>query len=310
MSNILIIKHGSLGDLIQANGAIQDIKNSHKNSKVLLLTSRPYLEFMSGCPYLDGVILDKRLPRWNILYLFDLKRLLEKYNFSHVFDLQNSRRTKFYKKYLLKQPVWSSSETSLEEGEKLSDFNNNSVLDRMEKQLQKSNVNIKNTKNIDLDWSIKDISRYLKQYTNGDYILIFPFCSKKHIKKKWPYFLELIIKIKEIYKNKYPVLVAPGPGEILEAKKLKAKVVLDNNKPVKLNFLISLINSAKYIVSNDTGPAHICSHLNKRGLALFGSHTTAKKVNIGNSNFKTITVNQLSDLKVNEVINKIKNDLE
>ena len=54
----------------------------------------------------------------------------------------------------------------------------------------------------------------------------------------------------------------------------------------------------------------IFAHLNKRGLALFGSHTTAKKVNIGNSNFKTITVNQLSDLKVNEVINKIKNDLE
>ncbi len=26
MSNILIIKHGSLGDLIQANGAIKDIK--------------------------------------------------------------------------------------------------------------------------------------------------------------------------------------------------------------------------------------------------------------------------------------------
>ena len=28
MSNILIIKHGSLGDLIQANGAIKDIKNA------------------------------------------------------------------------------------------------------------------------------------------------------------------------------------------------------------------------------------------------------------------------------------------
>ena len=95
MSNILIIKHGSLGDLIQANGAIQDIKNSFKNSKVLLLTSRGYLEFMSGCPYIDGVILDKRLPRWNLFYLFNLKKLLLKYNFSHVFDLQNSKRTKF-----------------------------------------------------------------------------------------------------------------------------------------------------------------------------------------------------------------------
>ena len=99
---------------------------------------------MSSCPYIDGVILDKRLPRWNLLYLKDLKTLLEKYEFSHVFDLQNSNRTKFYKKYLLKKPIWSSSETSLEEGEKLSDFNEDSVLNRMVKQLRKSKVTITN----------------------------------------------------------------------------------------------------------------------------------------------------------------------
>ena len=33
MSNILIIKHGSLGDLIQANGAIKDIKNKFPTIK-------------------------------------------------------------------------------------------------------------------------------------------------------------------------------------------------------------------------------------------------------------------------------------
>ena len=310
MSNILIIKHGSLGDLIQANGAIQDIKNSFKTSKVLLLTSRAYLEFMSACPYIDGVILDKRLPRWNLFYLKDLKKLLDKYEFSHVFDLQNSNRTKFYKKYLLKKPIWSSSETSLNDGEKLSDFNEDSVLTRMERQLKKSNVLIKNTQAINLNWSIKDISRNLKQYTNGDYVLLFPFCSKKHVQKKWPYFSELIVKIKESYKNRYPVLVAPGPNEINEGKKLNAKLVLDKNEPVNISFLVSLINSAKYIVSNDTGPAHICSHLNKKGIALFGSHTTAKKVNIGNTNFKTLTVNNLAELKVEEVLSHIKKNLD
>ena len=310
MSNILIIKHGSLGDLIQANGAIQDIKNSFKTSRVLLLTSRAYLEFMSSCPYIDGVILDKRLPRWNLFYLKDLKKLLEKYQFSHVFDLQNSNRTKFYKKYLLKKPVWSSSETSLDDGEKLSDFNEVSVLTRMKKQLEKSNVLIKNTQAINLNWSIKDISRNLKQYTNGDYVLLFPFCSKKHVQKKWPFFFELIVKIKEFYKNKYPVLIAPGPGEIDEAKKLNAKLVLDKNQPVNISFLISLINSARYIVSNDTGPAHICSHLDKKGIALFGSHTTATKVNIGNTNFKTLTVNNLAELKVNDVFEHIKKNLD
>ena len=310
MSNILIIKHGSLGDLIQANGAIQDIKNSFKTSKVLLLTSRAYLEFMSSCPYIDGVILDKRLPRWNLFYLRDLKKLLERYEFSHVFDLQNSNRTKFYKKYLLKKPIWSSSETSLDDGEKLSDFNEEPVLTRMERQLKKSNVLIKNTQAINLNWSIKDISRNLKQYTNGEYVLLFPFCSKKHVQKKWPYYSELIVKIKEFYKNRYPVLVAPGPNEIDEAKRLNAKLVLDKNKPVSINFLVSLINSAKYIVSNDTGPAHICSHLNKKGIALFGSHTTAKKVNIGNTNFETLTVNNLAELKVEDVLSYIKKNLD
>ena len=77
MSNILIIKHGSLGDLIQANGAIKDIKNFYKNRKVFLLTSQPYAIFMSECPYIDGVIIDKRLPRWNLFYLNTLKKIFK-----------------------------------------------------------------------------------------------------------------------------------------------------------------------------------------------------------------------------------------
>ena len=44
MSNILIIKHGSLGDIAQASGAIQDIFENHKNSQIYLLTTNPYFE--------------------------------------------------------------------------------------------------------------------------------------------------------------------------------------------------------------------------------------------------------------------------
>ena len=74
MSNILIIKHGSLGDLIQANGAIKDIKKNFIGDKVFLLTTPSYAEFMSFCPYIDGVLIDKRLPRWNLFYLRNLKK--------------------------------------------------------------------------------------------------------------------------------------------------------------------------------------------------------------------------------------------
>ena len=309
MSNILIIKHGSLGDLIQANGAIKDIKNFYQNRKVLLLTAEPYSIFMSECPYLDGVIIDKRLPRWNIFYLNNLKKKLERYNFSKVFDLQNSSRTKFYQRFIIKQIEWSSSETSLEPGQKKIDFDQSPVLDRMEIQLKKSGIQTEFIKNIDLSWTTSDITRLTKQYANNEYILLFPFCSIKNQNKRWPYFKELILKLKQNYKNKYPILIAPGPKEIKDAEKLNGKIVLDNNKAVDIKTLISLINNAKFIIANDTGPAHIASHLDKKGLALFGSHTSAKKVSIENFNFKALSVKQLKDLDVDTVLSKVKAQL-
>ncbi len=306
MSNILIIKHGSLGDLIQANGAIRDIKNFYSNRKVFLLTTQPYSIFMSECPYLDGVLIDKRLPRWNLVYLNNLKKTLAKFDFSKVFDLQNSSRTKFYKRFIIKKAEWSSTETSLEPDQKKKDFDKEPVLDRMEIQLKKSGVETEYTKNIDLSWAVENISRLVRQYANNEYILLFPFCSPKLKHKKWPYYKELIQKLKQEYKNKYPVLLAPGPNEIKESIKLNGKVVLDNNEPLNIKKLTSLINGAKLIVANDTGPAHIASHLDKKGLVLFGNHTSAEKVSIENFNFKAISVKDLKELDVNTVLKEIK----
>ena len=310
MSNILIIKHGSLGDLIQANGAIQDIKKFYSNRKVFLLTTRPYSIFMSECPYLDGVLIDKRLPRWNLFYLNNLKKTLSNYGFSKVFDLQNSSRTKFYKRFIIKNVEWSSTETALEPGQRKSDFDKDPVLDRMEIQLKKSGIETEFTKNIDLSWAVENTSHLVKKYTNREYILLFPFCSPKLKNKKWPYYKELIQKLKQEFKNKYSVLLAPGPNEIEEANELNAKVVLENNEHVKLKTLVSLIHNAKLIIANDTGPAHIASHLDKKGLALFGSHTSAKKVSIENFNFKAISVENLKDLNVNTVLNEVKAKLD
>ena len=47
MSNILIIKHGSLGDIAQASGVIQDIYENHKGDNIYILTTKPYLEILN-----------------------------------------------------------------------------------------------------------------------------------------------------------------------------------------------------------------------------------------------------------------------
>ena len=73
--------------------------------------------------------------------------------------------------------------------------------------------------------------------------------------------------------------------------------------------LISLIDDAQFVVANDTGPAHIASHLNKKGLVLFGRHTSAKKVSIENSNFKALSVKNLTDLDVETVMREMTSKL-
>ena len=140
MSNILIIKLGSLGDIVQISGVLRDIRENHYNKKIFILTTSPYVELLSKCPHIDGVLIDKRLPRWNLLYLVKLRKLLSKFNFSKVFDLQNSSRTSFYRKFLLNNPTWNSSEIAVKRSEKKNNSNNEGVLERFNQQLIYSNI--------------------------------------------------------------------------------------------------------------------------------------------------------------------------
>ena len=308
MSNILIIKHGSLGDIAQACGAIQDISENHPDDQIHLLTTKPYYDLFKKNPNISNVILDKRLSRLNLIYLYSLMKEIKKHSFSKVFDLQNSSRTSFYKKILFPKvgkEIWSSTETTLPEGTTKLDFDKDSVLERFDHQLKSSGVKTSYTAKPDFSWSVTDISEIKNYYELDNYIVLFPFCSPHLTSKKWPYYNDLISMINEKIENNFKVVIAPGPNEINEASKINALCVLDNGKALDISQLASLIKDSSFVIANDTGPAHISAHLGVKGLALFGAHTTAHKVSIERENFKAIQVSDLSKLSANKVFEKI-----
>ncbi len=308
MSNILIIKHGSLGDIAQACGAIQDISEKHNNDEIYLLTTKPYFDLFKKNPHLTDVILDKRLSRFNLIYLYFLMRKIKKLKISKVYDLQNSSRTSFYKKILFPNSnfnTWSSSETTLPKDKTKEEFDKKSVLERFNHQLQTSEINTKHTMFPDFSWSCTDISKIKSEYKLEKYILLFPFCSPHLTQKKWPYYNELIEKVKSRYNNQYKIVVAPGPDEINDAKDINALCILDNGKALDISQLSSLIKDSSFVIANDTGPAHMAAHSGAKGLTLFGSHTTAYKVSIERENFKAIQVNDLAKLSTDKVLEKI-----
>ena len=308
MSNILIIKHGSLGDIAQASGAIQDISDNHPDDNLYILTSKPYYDLLKKNPNITDVILDKRLSRFNLIYLYLLMRKIKKYKFIKVYDLQNSKRTSFYKKVLFPKAtseVWSSTETTLPEGTNKIDFDRDSVLNRFEHQLKVSGIKTDKVIKPDFSWSCEDIPEIKKKYNLNKYIILFPFSSSHLTIKRWPYYNELIKKIKSTFKNEIQILIAPGPNEITLAKDINANIILDNDKALNISQLSSLIKDSFFVISNDTGPAHMAAHLNVKGLVLFGSHTTAQKVSIERENFKAIQVSDLNKLSSDKVLEKL-----
>jgi len=312
MTNILIIKLGSLGDIVQCSGAIQDISENHKNDQIHLMTTKPYFDLLKKNPHISNVILDKRLPRYNLIYLYSLMKIIKKYKFSKVYDLQNSSRTSFYKRILFPKALkdtWSSTETTLPEGTTKEDFDKDSVLSRFDHQLESSGINTSHTLSPDFSWSSSDISQIKNYHQLEKYIILFPFCSPHLTSKKWPYYNDLISMINEKLENKFKVVIAPGPGEIKETSNINALCVLDNGKALDISQLAALIKDSSFVVANDTGPAHMTAHLGSNGLALFGAHTTAYKVSIERENFKPIQVSDLSKLSAEKVFERLVNSI-
>jgi len=308
MSNILVIKHGSLGDIAQACGAIQDISENHKDDQIHLLTTKPYFDLFKKNPHISNVILDKRLSRLNLIYLYSLMRNIKKYNFSKVYDLQNSNRTAFYKRILFpnaSKDIWSSTETTLPEGTTKDDFDKDSVLSRFDHQLKSSGISTNHTLSPDFSWSPSDISQIKNYHQLEKYIVLFPFCSPHLTSKKWPYYNDLISMINEKLENEFKVVIAPGPGEIKDASSINALCVLDNGKALDISQLAALIKDSSFVVANDTGPAHMTAHIGSKGIALFGSHTTPFKVSIERENFKAIQAPELSKLSPEKVFEKL-----
>jgi ADP-heptose:LPS heptosyltransferase len=308
MAKILIIKLGSLGDIAQISGAIKDISENHKDDEIHIMTTKPYFGLFKKNPNISNVILDKRLPRYNLIYLYSLMKNIKKYKFSKVYDLQNSSRTSFYKKILFPKATkdtWSSTETTLPTGTSKDDFDKDSVLSRFDHQLKSSGINTRRTLSPDFSWSLTDISQIKNYHQLEKYIVLFPFCSPHLTSKKWPYYNDLINLINENYDNNYKIVIAPGPNEIKEASNINALCILDNGKALNISQLASLIKDSSFVVANDTGPAHITAHLGSRGVALFGSHTSPFKVSIERENFKAIQAPELSKLSAEKVFERM-----
>ena len=296
---ILVIKHGAFGDVIQAEGALRDIRENHPDAFIAVLTMKPYRAILARCPHVDEVIVDERAPRWRIDRMRALRTKIRARGFDMIYDLQNSKRTAFYYRWMLKGCRWSGTAAGCSHPHRAKDPKKIRTLDRLAGQLEDAGLTIRHTRTPDVSWLADDVSGLLaKANVRAPYIVLVPGCSARHPQKRWPYYAELAERLIAAGET---IVTAPGPDEVELARGIPGACIEKTNWAE----LAGILKDARFVVGNDTGPSHLAAHMGVPGLALFGTHMPAERTGILTEKFGAIEVEDLAELSVTRVFDEV-----
>jgi len=300
---ILVIKLGAFGDVLQADGALRDLRAAHPHDHLTVLTTPPFRKIFERAPYVDAVLTEPRAPRWRLDKMLALRHQLRAQSFDRVYDLQNSSRTGFYWRWFLREVWWSGAVPGCAACYNPPNRKQIPALERLAVQLQAAGIAPTQTRQPDLGWMADDVRADLAAAgITRDYIVLIPGCSARHPHKRWPYYRELAERLIE---QGVAVVTVPGPDELATAHEIPGVVLTGKNAFMNWFELAGVLKGARFVVGNDTGPSHLAAHLGVPGLALFGPHTSAARTSIERERFKALEVPDLAALTVDRVLEEL-----
>ena len=297
MKKILIIKHGSLGDIVFALPAIHSICEHFSKSHIDLLTQQKYFSFLKPSRYFKKFIEDNRSPNPYVTLKILLRILINRYDL--VIDLQNSSRTSYYNFFLR---MFSKSKIS--SSRKFSHFKYIIPIQGVETSTQGlfnqiKILNIKEISNIKYNWLVTKLE---PKYENK-IVLFIPGVSKGGEYKQWdPNKLANIAKYCE--DKKYNVCVVGTSNDhnsILPILK-KCKNIINKIDISPPDIIYSIACRSTLIITNDTGPGHVAALSGSKILWLINDNNISKaNISENPNNFKILT-DSIKNLSVKEVI--------
>ncbi|MBI4826810.1 MAG: lipopolysaccharide heptosyltransferase II [Nitrospirae bacterium] len=295
---ILIIKPSSLGDIIHALPFLKAVKDTYPESQVDWVVSKNLKGLLEGNPLINELIVFdkdsmkalKNLPK-TIIEIRKFKRILNTKYYEIIADLQGLLRSGLITHFTpgaLKIGFADGREgSSLFYGKKVSAQN---AVHAVDKNLLIAKAIGASVKKIDfplyVNSSARDkITELLKD--SSEYVLIAP--SARWMSKRWPpeYFASLISKIN------MPVVITGSLSDMAIVQEIKDESpgkIIDLCGKTDLKELIALIDGARAVVSNDSGPMHIAAALNKPVIAFFGPTDYEKTGPYGWQNNKDLNV--------------------
>ncbi len=255
---ILVIRHGALGDLINATGAFAAIRKAYPHAHITLLTAPGYANLAGKMGFFDDIWQDGRAK--NPLKTWQVIARIGRAHFDFVFDLQNSGRTSRYFKLLsvFGRPLWSGIVRGASHLQTHPDRAQMHAAFRYLDQLAAAGLSLGASPLLpDLGWMAEEV-RALDLPER--YALLIPGSSLSGSYKRWPHERYAEIAGWLASQGITSVLIA-GPEDETPASYLRAHVkgLVDLSQKVSLFQIATLARGAVTVIGNDTGPTHIAS---------------------------------------------------
>ena len=303
-NNILIIKHGALGDLIQITSSLKSIRQKYPDSKITLLTDIKFKFFSDRIIFVDEIIYENRpsffrIDKWLTIILKIIKR-----RFSIVFDLQNSDRTSvyhFFIKLFNPKTVWSGNRRGGKFKYHPKNFESIPIKDRIKNQLVLMDIEIYDKP--DISWMMK---KNIINLPNNDFVILLPGSSPEHKHKRWPAekFAELANYLKEKKIDSIILGQSHSEGEELKKIKLLAPKIIDFSDQ-DLDCLATTASKAIGAIGNDTGPTFVAAAAGCPITWLLSNHTDPNITQLLGSKVNTLKKDNIIDITIDEVKNNL-----
>jgi lipopolysaccharide heptosyltransferase II len=279
---ILIIKFGSIGDVILSTAALRAIRQHFGSGyKISLLVGEASKDVLIRSPFIDELLVSdfkNKDKGWRAL--FTIGRLLRKKNFDLVIDLQNNRKS-----HILSFLSWSTKRYGY--NKKFGFLLNHTVkddktpLDPLVHQFR-----ILKLLGIDLldnrleMWPAKEDASYVGELLNSEWLSdnqrvvgINLAASSRWMTKGWP--KEHLIKLcEELGLKDIRVILTgvkddfPLANELINA--VKSTKLINLCGKTNINQLACVIKRCNVYISADSSPLHIANAMQTPFVALFG----------------------------------------
>jgi len=303
-NNILIIKHGALGDLIQITSSLKSIRQKYPDSKITLLTDIKFKFFSDRIIFVDEIIYENRpsffrIDKWLTIIFKIIKR-----RFNIVFDLQNSDRTSvyyFFIKLFNSKTVWSGNRKGGKFKYHPKNFESISIKDRIKNQLVLMDIEISDKP--DISWMMK---KNIINLPNNDFVILLPGSSPEHKHKRWPAekFAELANYLKGKKIDSIILGQSHSEGEELKKIKLLAPKIIDFSDQ-DLDCLATTASKAIGAIGNDTGPTFVAAAAGCPITWLLSNHTDPNITQLLGSKVNTLKKDNIIDITIDEVKNNL-----